>query len=96
MSEQEKTHVLMQDCIIVDLGRCEAGTLVAESDVNPSTWSWLQDRNFLKSVSEIESEADSEDSEEQSEEESEGPEVLSKSVSLDVDLPAKVRKARNQ
>ena len=61
--EQEKTHVLTGDVIITEIGRCEAGTMLSEQDVLPSTWSWLQDRHFLKSVEEIEEEADSEDDE---------------------------------
>ena len=69
--EQEKTHVLTTDCIITEIGRCEAGEMLSEQDVLPSTWTWLQDRNFLKSVEEIEQEADGtepegEDSEEPS------------------------------
>ena len=59
--EQEKTHVLMQDCIISEIGRCEAGMSLSESDVVPSTWSWLQDRGFVKSIDEIEREADNND-----------------------------------
>ena len=63
MSEAEKTHLLTSDCIITEIGRCEAGKMIDESDVLPSTWTWLQERNFLKSVADIESEADLEDSE---------------------------------
>jgi len=59
--EQEKTHVMTTDCIITEIGRCEAGTMISEQDVLPSTWSWLQERNFLKSVEEIEHEADEAD-----------------------------------
>ena len=99
--EQEKTHVLMQDCIISEIGRCEAGTGLSENDVVPSTWRWLQDRNFLKSVDEIEREADSEDSEaepkadeaDEPEAEPKDSEVVSESA-LDFDLPPKGRKAR--
>ena len=58
MSEEQKTHVLTQDCILPDSGRCDAGKMISESDVMPSTWSWLNDRGFLKSVTEIEKEAD--------------------------------------
>ncbi len=62
MSENsESTHVLTSDCIITEIGRCEAGTMISEGDVLPSTWQWLLERNFLKSVEEIESEADAED-----------------------------------
>lgn len=87
--EQEQTHVLTSDCIINEIGRCDAGTMMSESDVLPSTWQWLHDRNFLKSVVEIEQEADSDDSED----ESTDSEVVSESA-LDADLPQKGRKAR--
>ncbi len=56
--ENNKTHVLMLDCIISELGRCEAGTMLSESDVGSSTWIWLQNQGFLKSVEAIEQEAD--------------------------------------
>ncbi len=59
-SENEKTHVLLMPCIISELGRCEAGTMLSETDVHSGTWTWLQNQGFLKSVSEIESEADAE------------------------------------
>lgn len=59
--EQEKTHVLTSDCIITEIGRCEAGTMVSEGDVLPATWIWLQERNFVKSIDEIEQEADQAD-----------------------------------
>lgn len=99
--EQEKTHVLTSDCIISEIGRCEAGTMLSESLVLPSTWQWLHDRNFLKSVEEIEQEADSEDSEDEPkadeadkpEDEPKDSEVVSQSA-LDFDLPPKGRKAR--
>lgn len=58
--EQKETHVLTSDCIITEIGRCEAGTMLSEQDVLPSTWQWLLDRNFLKSIEEIEQEADRE------------------------------------
>ncbi len=56
---ENKTHCLMQDCIISQFGKCNAGTMLSESDVDSSTWSWLQQNNFLKSVADIEQEADS-------------------------------------
>ncbi len=59
-SDNEKTHVLLMPCIISELGRCSAGTMLSESDVHSGTWTWLQDQCFLKSVSEIEFEADAE------------------------------------
>lgn len=59
-AEQEETHILTSDCIITEIGRCEAGTMLNERDVLPSTWQWLLDRNFLKSIKQIEEEADSE------------------------------------
>ena len=59
--EQDKSHVLTSDCIITEIGRCEAGTMLSEHDVLPSTWQWLIDRSFLRSVQEIEEEADSDD-----------------------------------
>lgn len=59
--DQEKTHVLTSDVIITEIGRCEAGTMLSESDVLPSTWPWLQERNFLKSVEDIVREADEAD-----------------------------------
>ncbi len=62
MSENaESTHVLTADCIINEIGRCEAGTMISEGDVLSSTWQWLLDRNFLRSVESIESEADADD-----------------------------------
>ena len=59
-TEIEKTHVLLQDCIIGELGRCEAGHMISKSDVHSSTWNWLNQQGFLKSVTDIEAEADSE------------------------------------
>lgn len=60
--EVPKTHVLMSDCIITELGRCNAGMMLAEADVLAGTWTWLQGQGYLKSVEEIKSEADGEDS----------------------------------
>lgn len=56
--EVPKTHVLMSDCIISEIGRCDAGMMLAESDVLAGTWSWLINQGFLKSIEEIQSEAD--------------------------------------
>ena len=78
----EPTHVLTSDCIISEIGRCEAGTMISEGDVLPSTWQWLLNRNFLKSVAEIESEADAED--ENSETDSEPNQQTEESASSDV------------
>ncbi len=62
MSENsEPTHVLTTDCILPEQGRCEAGTMFCESDVIPSTWSWLLQRGLIRSVEEIEAEADADD-----------------------------------
>lgn len=58
--ENDKTHVLMLDCIISELGRCEAGHMLSATDVTEGTWNWLQQREFLKSVADIEREADAE------------------------------------
>lgn len=54
----EKSHVLTNDCIIGEIGRCEAGLMIDEGDVNPSTWQWLLDRNFVCSKESIDAEAD--------------------------------------
>lgn len=70
---QEKTHVLTSDCIISEIGRCEAGTMISESDVLPSTWQWLLDRSFVRSVEEIELEADAEDLEQGSDDSQTSP-----------------------
>ncbi len=59
-NENDKTHVLMQDCIISQFGRCEAGHMLSEADVDAGTWTWLNNRRFIKSVEDIEQEADSE------------------------------------
>lgn len=56
--ENNKTHVLMMDCIISEFGRCEAGYMLSEADVSADTWTWLQNQRFLKSVEAIEQEAD--------------------------------------
>lgn len=53
----------MQDCIISQFGKCNAGTMLSESDVDSSAWAWLQQQGFLKSVADIEKEADSEPAE---------------------------------
>ncbi len=64
MSDNEKTHVLMMPCIISELGRCEAGSMLSESDVHSGTWVWLQNQNFLKSIDDIEQEADADSNDE--------------------------------
>lgn len=48
----------MQDCIISQFGKCNAGAMLSESDVDSSTWAWLNQQGFLKSVADIEQEAD--------------------------------------
>jgi len=58
---EQKTHCLMQDCIISQFGKCNAGAMLSESDVDSATWSWLNQQGFLKSVADIEQEADSDD-----------------------------------
>ena len=55
---ENKTHCLMQDCIISQFGRCNAGSMLSESDVDSDTWLWLERQGFLKSVESIEQEAD--------------------------------------
>ena len=55
----EKTHVLLQPVIISQLGRCEAGTPIAQDDVDGDTWNWLTDNRCVKSIADIEAEADS-------------------------------------
>jgi hypothetical protein len=60
VADNEKTHVLLSDCIISELGRCEAGSMISATDTHSSTWDWLLRQGFLKSVAEIEQEADSE------------------------------------
>ncbi len=61
MSDSEKTHVLVQDCIISRFGKVEAGFAISESDVDSVTWSYLNRNNMVKSIASIISDADAND-----------------------------------
>lgn len=60
-SNPEKTHVLMQDCIVSQFGRVQAGFELSEGDVDPSTWAYLERNGMLKSIESIVADADAND-----------------------------------
>jgi hypothetical protein len=60
-ASEEKSHVFVSDCIIGEIGRCEAGMMIDEGDVIPPTWQWLLDRKFVRSIESIQAEADAQD-----------------------------------
>ena len=60
-SDLEKTHVLMQDCIVSQFGRVQAGFELSEGDVDPSTWAYLERNCMLKSIESIVADADAND-----------------------------------
>lgn len=67
-----KTHILTQEVIIPDIGRCARGTEIAQSDTHPTTWAWLQQQRMLRSLEDIEREADESETPEGPEQEPEG------------------------
>jgi hypothetical protein len=61
-SDCEKTHVLMQDCIVSQFGRVQAGFEISQGDVDSLTWSYLERNGMLKSIESIVADADANDS----------------------------------
>ena len=58
MASSEKTHLIMQDCIISQFGKVSAGFEISESDVDPNTWTYLERNGMVKSVDSIVADAD--------------------------------------
>ncbi len=58
MADSEKTHLIMQDCIISQFGKVSAGFEISESDVDPNTWKYLERNGMVKSVDSIVADAD--------------------------------------
>ncbi len=66
MSDSEKTHVLVQDCIISQFGKVSVGFEISESDVDPCTWSYLVRNSMIKSIESIIADADANEESESS------------------------------
>jgi hypothetical protein len=58
VADSEKTHLIMQDCIISQFGKVSAGFEISESDVDPNTWKYLERNGMVKSVDSIVADAD--------------------------------------
>lgn len=61
VSDSEKTHLIVQDCIISQFGVVQAGFEISESDVDPITWNYLNRNQMVRTLASIISEADSDD-----------------------------------
>lgn len=59
---EEKTHLIMQDCIISQFGKVDAGFEISEGDVDSVTWIYLNRNNIVRSKEAIVAAADADES----------------------------------
>ena len=63
MSKPKPTHVFLEPCIVDPIGSVKAGQEIAQKEVEPNTWTNLQQRGIIKSIADLKAEADAKDAE---------------------------------